>query len=139
MEVVMEFMETIFEWVVRWGMFFFEVAGVSILIFTGVRAVIHLVRQRRFVRLYLAQGIALALEFKLGGEVLRTVIAREWNELGILGAVILLRGAITFLIHWEIRHLEEQEQEVAHADAEALAKDEAAERQQRLGSGSGKK
>ncbi|MBR1417718.1 MAG: DUF1622 domain-containing protein, partial [Synergistaceae bacterium] len=47
--------------------------------------------------------IALALEFKLGGEVLRTVIVREWSELVILGAVILLRGALTFLIHWEIK------------------------------------
>lgn len=51
----------------------------------------------------LAQGIALSLEFKLGGEVLRTVIVREWSELAILGAVIVLRGALTFLIHWEIK------------------------------------
>jgi len=54
----------------------------------------------------LAQGIALALEFKLGGEVLRTVIVREWNELLILGGIILLRGALTFLIHWEIKNEE---------------------------------
>ena len=37
-----------------------------------------------------------------GGELLRTVSVREWNELLILGAVILLRAALTFLIHWEI-------------------------------------
>ena len=52
----------------------------------------------------LAQGIALALEFKLGGEVLRTVVVREWAELGILGAIILLRATLTFLIHWEIKN-----------------------------------
>nr|MCR5515284.1 DUF1622 domain-containing protein [Lachnospira sp.] len=45
-----------------------------------------------------------ALEFKLGGEVLRTVVVREWAELGILGAIILLRAALTFLIHWEIKN-----------------------------------
>jgi uncharacterized membrane protein len=39
----------------------------------------------------------------MGGEVLRTVIVREWNELLILGAIIVLRGALTFLIHWEIK------------------------------------
>ena len=55
------------------------------------------------VRLTLAKGIALALEFKLGGEVLRTVIVREWSELAILGAIIALRGALTLLIHWEIK------------------------------------
>ena len=56
------------------------------------------------IRLILAQGIALALEFKLGGEVLRTVVVREWAELGILGAIILLRATLTFLIHWEIKN-----------------------------------
>ena len=64
------------------------------------------VRQNPHVRLDLAQGIALALEFKLGGEVLRTVIVREQSELLTLGAVILLRGALTFLIHWEIKNEE---------------------------------
>lgn len=38
-----------------------------------------------------------------GGEVLRTAIVREPSELVILGAIILLRGALTFLIHWEIK------------------------------------
>ncbi len=51
----------------------------------------------------LAKGIALLLEFKLGGEVLRTVIVFEWSELAILGAIIVLRGTLTFLIHWEIK------------------------------------
>lgn len=55
---------------------------------------------------YLSQGIAISLEFKMGSEVLRTVVVREWEELGILGAVILLRGLLTFLIHWEIKHEE---------------------------------
>ena len=59
--------------------------------------------------LNLAKGIALALEFKLGGEVLRTVIVREQAELIILGAIILLRGALTFLIHWEIKVEESHE------------------------------
>jgi uncharacterized membrane protein len=46
------------------------------------------------------------LEFKLGGAVLRTVVVREWAELGILGAIILLRATLTFLIHWEIKNEE---------------------------------
>ena len=73
------------------------------------------------IRLTLAQGIALALEFKMGGEVLRTVVVREWAELGILGAIIILRGALTFLIHWEINN-EKKEliemEEIAKAHAE---------------------
>ena len=58
------------------------------------------------VHLMTHEGIALSLEFKLGGEVLRTVLARDWNELAILGAVIALRGALTVLLHWEIKNEE---------------------------------
>ena len=63
----------------------------------------------------LAEGIALALEFKMGGEVLRTVAVREWSELGILGAIITLRGLLTFLIHWEIKN-EQKALEKQHLD-----------------------
>ena len=31
-------------------------------------------------------------------------MVREWRELGILGAIIVLRGLLTFLIHWEIKN-----------------------------------
>ncbi len=81
-----------------------ELFGVIVLVYTAVRCFVHWVKKDAAVRLKLAQGIALALEFKLGGEVLRTVVVREWEELGILGAIILLRGLLTFLIHWEIKN-----------------------------------
>ena len=64
---------------------------------------IGLIKRQPHTRLKLAEGIALSLEFKMGGELLRTVIVREWNELLILGAIILLRAALTFLIQWEIK------------------------------------
>ena len=34
------------------------------------------------------------------------MIVREWSELAVLGAVVGLRGALTFLIHWEIKNEE---------------------------------
>ena len=56
------------------------------------------------LRLSLARGLAFGLEFKLGGEILRTVAIRSLNEVFVLGAIVLLRGAMSLLIHWEIRH-----------------------------------
>lgn len=85
------------------GVALLEFSGVVVLVIASVKALIGYFRRDAHVRLRLAQGIALALEFKLGGEVLRTTVVREWSELGILGAIILLRGALTLLIHWEIR------------------------------------
>lgn len=84
-----------------------ELFGVVVLVFTALKAFIQWLKHDTNLRLDLAQGIALSLEFKMGSEVLRTVIVREWAELGILGAVIALRGLLTFLIHWEIKHEEE--------------------------------
>ena len=34
---------------------------------------------------------------------MRTVVVREWQELGILGAIIVLRAALTIMLHWEIK------------------------------------
>ncbi|WP_026507474.1 DUF1622 domain-containing protein [Butyrivibrio sp. MC2013] len=104
METVIEFVNTYMYYIVELFTTLMELFGVSILVFTAVKGFIGWIRKDESVRLNLAQGIALALEFKLGGEVLRTVVVREWSELGILGAIILLRGVLTFLIHWEIKN-----------------------------------
>lgn len=78
-----------------------ECFSVTILLVTAVKSVIGCVRRNPHIRLELARGIA--LEFKPGGEAPRTVIVREQTELITPRAVILLRGALTFLIHWEIK------------------------------------
>ena len=100
---VLESIESVFQLVVQYGILMMECVGVIILLTTAVKSIWGLFTRSPNVRLTLAKGIALSLEFKLGGEVLRTVIVREWSELAILGAIIVLRGALTFLIHWEIK------------------------------------
>ena len=95
--------EGVFQLTVQYGILLMECVGVIILLTTAVKSIWGILSRDSHVRLTLAKGIALSLEFKLGGEVLRTVIAREWSELAILGAIIVLRGALTFLIHWEIK------------------------------------
>ena len=103
---VLAHMEQWFEIAVQFGVLFLECIGVGVLLVSAVKALVGCLRRDGRVRLGLAEGIALALEFKLGGEVLRTVVARQQTELITLGAVILLRGALTFLIHWEIKEEE---------------------------------
>lgn len=106
MTQLMQTIEHLFHTLVSAGILLLEFAGVAVLLATAVRCIIGIFHKDAHVRLKLAQGIALSLEFKLGGEVLRTVIVREWSELAILGAIILLRGLLTFLIHWEIKNEE---------------------------------
>ena len=100
-----------------------DMIGVAVLMTTVIKSVINYFHKDRHVKLVLAQGIALALEFKLAGEVLRTVTVRDWNELVILGAIIVLRGAITVLIHWEIK-AEKNEQEQNYISVEMLKREE---------------
>lgn len=106
MSVFIHNFEAVLTFLVEFCTILLELFGVVILISTAVKCFIQWIHHDSKIRLDLAQGIALSLEFKMGSEVLRTVIVRDWSELGILGAVILLRGLLTFLIHWEIKHEE---------------------------------
>ena len=109
MDAIVKFLENVVHLAAEIGITLTELAGIAILLITVVKSIIGYFRKGEHIRLDLAEGIALALEFKLGGEVLRTVIVREWTELLILGAIIALRGALTLLIHWEISVEEKRE------------------------------
>ena len=61
-------------------------------------------RTRCDVKFQLASGLALSLEFKMAAEILKTVLARDFGELTVLGAVIILRALLAFLIHFEMKH-----------------------------------
>ena len=103
MEEVFVVVERYFEQVVEWAVLLCEVIGVVIIVLTAVRGAIAWIRKKENARLIAAEGIAIALTFKMGGEVLRTVIVREWRELLILGAIVLLRVIMAVIIHFEIR------------------------------------
>jgi len=106
MSQLLHYMETLLTYIIGFSVIVLELFGVIVLIATALKSFVQWIRHSASLRLDLAKGIALSLEFKLGSEVLRTVIVRDWSELGILGAVIVLRGLLTFLIHWEIRQEE---------------------------------
>lgn len=63
------------------------------------------------VKFALADGLALSLEFKMAAEILKTVLVREMNELMVLGAVILLRALLSFLIHFEMKQIDHPQSE----------------------------
>lgn len=108
MENIVAILELVVRYMAEIGIVLVEMAGICVLLISAVQGFVNYFRHDPHIRLKLAQGIALALEFKLGGEVLRTVIVREWTELAILGAVIALRGVLTLLLHWEIKIEEER-------------------------------
>ena len=56
------------------------------------------------VKSRLANTLATGLDFKLGAEILKTVLIKNINELWIVAAVSLLRGFIAFVIYWEMKN-----------------------------------
>lgn len=102
----MEFLHNILEHTVNIAILFFECIGVVVIIISGIRGAIDLFNKNPKTKLSLAKGMSIGLEFKLGSEILRTVIVRELSEIAIVAGIILLRAALTFLIQWGIKNEE---------------------------------
>lgn len=99
----MHSLHTLLEFVVNNAITLFEFVGVFVIIVSGIRGIWDYIKHTPQIRLNLATGMALGLEFKLGSEILRTVIVRDFSEIATVAAIIALRAALTFLIHWEIK------------------------------------
>jgi len=54
------------------------------------------------VRLRLARWLAVALEFELAADILRTAIAPSWDEIGKLAAIAALRTLLNYFLQKEI-------------------------------------
>lgn len=54
------------------------------------------------VRLRLARWLAVALEFELAADILRTAIAPTWDEIGKLAAIATLRTLLNYFLQKEI-------------------------------------
>ena len=93
-----------------------ELVGILIIIVGSFRALLHLIKflikkQPLRVVVELGKALSLALEFKMGAEIIKTVIIHNLEELAILGVVIVIRALLAFIIHWEIR-IEGKEHEI---------------------------
>jgi len=112
--ITLKLIQEALHYFVEGGILLFEWIGVVVLLVAGIMGVINYVRRDPTTRLKLAQGLAMGLEFKLGGEILRTVLVLDMREIAVVGAIILLRAALTFLIHWEIKNEEESVRALSH-------------------------
>ena len=85
-----------------------EAMGVIIILIGAIKAswkyFCNLIKKTSYpIKIEFAKELTLALEFKMGAEILKTVIVRSLDEMYILAAIILLRAILAFVIHWEIK------------------------------------
>ena len=121
----MELLETLLHSFVNLAMLLFEYIGVGVITYAGIQGLVNYMRKAPDTRLVLAQGLAMGLEFKLGSEILRTVVVRSLSEIAIVGSIIALRAVLTILIHWEIKN-EVNEKQIPGAAQAAATEDTAA-------------
>lgn len=99
-----------------------ELIGIIIIIVGSARALYRLAqcvfkKQPFHVVIDLGKALSLALEFKMGAEIIKTVIIHNLEELAILGVVIIIRALLAFIIHWEI-WLEEKSDQIREKQLE---------------------
>ena len=76
-----------------------ELIGVLIIIIGSVKSLVHLgqglIRHHAInIVVELGKTLALALEFKMGAEIIKTVIVHDLKELAVLGIVIAIRALL---------------------------------------------
>lgn len=85
-----------------------ELIGIFVITVGSLRAFVLYVRSVLYkshfpVKLALGNSLALGLEFKMGAEILKTVIIRSNEEIFMLGCIIVLRALLSVLIHFEVK------------------------------------
>ena len=89
--------------------FILEIMGVLIVFWTCIKSFWEYIqnsfmKRHNAIQTHLAKGLATGLEFKLGAEILKTLIVHDLDELLVLGAVFALRAFMSILIHFELKH-----------------------------------
>jgi uncharacterized membrane protein len=99
-----------------------EFVGVIIIIVGSFRALARLLKSFAKKSSFkgevdLEKSLSLALEFKMGAEIIKTVIIHNLEELAILGVVIVIRALLSVMIHWEI-HIKEKEKRLKESNTQ---------------------
>lgn len=84
------------------GLAAFEATVRAMLLFLPHRTAVDEPDEKEAVRLRLGRWLAVALELELGADILRTAVAPTWNEIGQLGAIVVLRTALNYFLQLEI-------------------------------------
>jgi uncharacterized membrane protein len=82
----------------------------SLVLFLPLRwrnSVTHHLSEKEEVRLRLGRWLAVALEFLLAADILKTAVAPSWDDIGKLAAIAALRTLLNYFLEKEIDKEEE--------------------------------
>lgn len=91
--------------------------GIASMIYGSIRAVYLIVLQHfhkdnyvNEARLVLSQYLALGIEFFIGSDVIDTIVKHDFESLGMLGAVVIIRIILSYSLGRELKDIEEAEE-----------------------------
>ena len=103
----MNFIQLLHNFVIHFSHFatvLFEFIGVSIIFYSGLKGAYAYMIKDRHMLLNLEKGMCVGLGVLCGGEILRTVTAKNVNDIFIIAAIIFVRALLVAVIQWEIKH-----------------------------------
>ena len=105
----MNFFNLIIETTLPYIIAILEIIGILVVTGSSIVAFFHYV-QNAFMKMELdvqtslSKGLVVGLEFVMAAEILKTILIQSLEEIYILGGIIVLRVALSLLIHFESRH-----------------------------------
>lgn len=108
--------------ITKFMIYIMEIIGLFIILYSSVLTLTRFVKLKynqtsTDIRIRLGRGISFALMFYLAAEILRLILIREYKDLFIVGAIIVLHVIVTVLIAWEVSHslhVMKEERELDH-------------------------
>ncbi|MBS7780511.1 DUF1622 domain-containing protein [Acidovorax sp. CCYZU-2555] len=97
---------------VEWLRLFVEALG-AITIFVGLLATLRVLwRDKRYsqARVTFARYLTFALELQLAADVLSTSVSPSWDQIGKLAAIAVIRTALNYFLHQEMKEEERAQQ-----------------------------
>lgn len=103
--------------VIDYAAYGFEVIGAALVVWGGLEALIfiirHVLRHKTHERLEkivctLGHKMLVSLDFFLAGDLLSTIVSPTWDALGKLGALIVIRTALSYFITLEIKNAKKE-------------------------------
>lgn len=95
-----------------------ELCAAFIIISAGIRAFFGYITKALFkkmpkeklaeqrLRIELGFALSLALEFELGADILKTAVAPNWQAIGIVASIIVLRTSLNYFLQKELERAE---------------------------------
>jgi len=104
LEQFLTIIENILHNIIHLSVLVCECIAAGVLITSAIKEFYHYIHKRGHVVLNISKKINVALVFKLVAVLLHLLVATDYKDVLMVGMVVIIHGAISFLIHWEIAH-----------------------------------